>query len=225
MAYPTLRGSTGAGVAYNGANPWTPTLPTHAAGDLLICFASSDKSDDHTDPTGWTRIASVVHHSSSKRAYLWYKIATGASETFSLTRLSSANFAARFLSVRDWFGTYATGVTVASITSDWDNADPSSVTASWGAADNLFITFHSLADGTSNSGYPSNFPDNRASGGTGGGYYLDVAVATLSSTNATENPATGFTATGGDAPNVEVTLVVRPTGGSTAKPAYYFAQL
>jgi hypothetical protein len=56
----------------------TPTIPTHAIGDLLVLAAEGDNTDFGTDPTGWTRRSLVVGN--GNKLCVWTRIATSTTE-------------------------------------------------------------------------------------------------------------------------------------------------
>ncbi len=69
-------------------NTFSPVMPTHAAGDLLIAMWAGKPFDAGVSVTGWTSLGSGASGTTASAADLgsvkvqvWYKEATSASET------------------------------------------------------------------------------------------------------------------------------------------------
>lgn len=67
----------------------TPTLPTHATGDLIILAAEGDNVSFGTDPTGYTSLGVVT--GSSNKLCVWWKIAASAAESNPTITPTTAN--------------------------------------------------------------------------------------------------------------------------------------
>lgn len=81
---PALKGAAGASVATVTNVPTsvtlTPTLPTHAAGDLLLCYTMCRSGTPTVaTPSGWTSLVNIA--ATNGRIVLFGKIATSAAET------------------------------------------------------------------------------------------------------------------------------------------------
>lgn len=87
MSAPTFQAVGTADSATTGAI--TPTLPTHAAGDLIILACEGDTTSFGTDPTGYTSLGVVT--GSSTKLCVWYKIAASGAESNPTITPSSAN--------------------------------------------------------------------------------------------------------------------------------------
>ena len=71
-----------------GANSITPTMPTHAAGDMLLAIWTGKPFDGSVSVTGWTALSSGASGTTaagidvgSMKAQVWWKEAASASET------------------------------------------------------------------------------------------------------------------------------------------------
>jgi hypothetical protein len=154
--------------------------------DLLVAIAyRTDSTADWPDPSGWDRIATAAGN--SNRSWVWAKVAAG-SDTFSIDRSASAGAVA--VNIRRFTGW--TGATTASVeatlitdfSGDWN---PPSETASWGAADNLFMTFLGRND-LAVSAFPAGYSGDNLSA-FNSGVWGDLRSATKNSTLATDDPA------------------------------------
>lgn len=103
---------------------------------------------------------------------------------------------------------------VAAATGASGNFDPPSLTASWGAEDNLWLVFAGADGGPAVTGWPASYADNQQEGDTGGAAAgVTGAMATRNLNGATDNP--GAFANDTD-PWRALTVVVRPAAVAAA---------
>jgi hypothetical protein len=190
------------------------TLPgTVNAGDLLIVFFGvygGNQSTASTPTSGWVELEDADKINQIKQA-IYYKFAAGTEGGGTMRVTLTTGFRAiantcRITGVHasqvPEKGTAATGSSV--------NPNPPSVTASWGAEDNLFIASYAQQNGTAGaSAYPTNYSLAQASSYCG--HVTNCAsdgVASRALTNATDDPGT-FT-TPDNSNWIAQTLVIRP---------------
>lgn len=142
MAFPTIRNSV-KGQITTAALQMVCVMPSYYANDLLILAVSLDGSRDMT-ASGWTVLGTGTN-TTSNRLRIWYKIATDDNMPASKTQTVSWSLTTEmgsYVALSITGGTfdintapeisvvaYGTGATIT----------PPSITASWGAADNMFI--------------------------------------------------------------------------------------
>ena len=144
-AFPQIVGSQLSSRASNG-NPDTVNLPANiAAGDLIIVFHYSDDALTRTFPNPWVEIKDAPVDGDSANIGIAYLIASGGETSVTVTKSGSERFAATAIriSAASWHGTTAPEVSTGT-TGSSQSPDPDSVTASWGAEDNLFIAVYAI---------------------------------------------------------------------------------
>lgn len=205
MAFPVVA-SVNANVSAASTSQ-TVNLPASiSAGDLLIAFGVATSLCTYTWPAGWTEMWDPNSQTGFTGAY---RIADG-SEGASITVTASVSFVTTYATLR------ITGAHASTPPEDGTPAmnvgtttpNPPSVTASWGAEDNLWIAIMgSSSSAASNvTAYPTNFSDNQTAVDTGSGGLLGYATRNLA--NATQDPGT-FTQSAGTTCGAQ-TIVVRP---------------
>lgn len=183
MTSPTVQarntGTNGAGTSH------TINLPSSIqAGDLLIVWWGFGNDPGATTTTGWTNMGV---DGTNGRGAIVYKTATGsegATDTWSTTNsVKTATIAWR---ISGWQGTPEKG-TAAQANST--NADPPSITPSWGAADILVLV---MMDATLNTNVASAAPTNYGN--------LTTAATTSGSASAVSSAERSMTATSTEDP-------------------------
>lgn len=221
MAFPTIASITTTASANSSGASNNLSLPaTIDAGDLLIGIIGRRDRDTWTPPTGWTEIVDVQPATENATLAAAYKIADGTEDGGTITFTSSGTGNLRkggfVLRITGWHGSQAPEAATASASTTTD-PNPPSLTASWGAEDNLWIVASSSASQNSTGSAPTNYI-NFTSGGEAGGTKWGVNMATRENAVATEDPGTiNWTTdpTGWGA----CTIVARPAGaGVVAHP-------
>lgn len=190
-------------------------MPTAVmAGELLIALVSVRNAGTwNTIPTGWTELDAQLGGGSVGELTVFYKIADGTENGTTPTWIASTGTSAAWLVLRitDWHGT--TPPELAKTSGDATNANPPTVTASWGSDDNLFIAVASNAATTGGfTAAPTNYTNLQSNGASSGGAEVSVAFAIRKLAAASDDPGT-FT------PNsnrfwAAMTIVVRPEGAA-----------
>lgn len=201
MAFPTIA-STATTSEINTSQ--SVNLPaTIVSGDALLLFAGIDGSAT-ASATGWTNIYSDPTHSVLKKD----SVADGTEDSGTVSVTVTANEKGAWISaaITGWYEDMS-AIEAATIAV---GANPNSVTASWGADDNLFIACGGCSSGTTVTGYP--YADNNqyfATGALGGDG--TVAICSDELTTASSDPS-AFTS--GVALTRTGTLVIRPAGAT-----------
>lgn len=177
-AFPQIVGSQLSSRA-STSNPDTVDLPASiASGDLIIVFHFSDGALTRTFPSPWVEIKDTVVSGSSANIGIAYLIASGGETSVTVTKSADERFSAIAIriSAASWHGTTAPEVSTGT-TGSSQFPNPDSVTASWGAEDNLFIAAYAV-DGADvplpTTAWPTNYDSNHidspevASAGGGG---------------------------------------------------------
>jgi hypothetical protein len=195
------------------------TLPgTVNSGDLLIVVMSiygGNQSTASTPTSGWNELEEIDKTNQVKQA-IYYKFADGSEGGGTMRVTTTVTFRAVANTCRIT-GAHASQVPEKSTAANGTsvNPNPPSVTASWGAEDNLFMATYAqqLTTGAA-SGYPTNYSLAQTSN-----YCGNVAncpsggVASRALTNATDDPGTFTTP---DNTNwIAQTLVIRPAAAVT----------
>lgn len=210
MAFPTVAATATFGSTSNQTTH-TVNLPASiAAGDLLVLAVTNDTDATQTTPADWTRITNTAS-STLSRLCIYVKDATGSEgSTVDIVVSTSQGLSSAAYRIEGWYGDLAgqeVGVAVAANTSA---PDPPSLTASWGAEDNLWIVVLGYDDEVNNiNTWPTNYSSNQTNGesnhsneGTG------TALATYNLNTATQDP--GAFAISGTSRTVANTVVIRP---------------
>lgn len=190
MAFPTIVATSTA----NQASPVTLqsiTVPaSRQTGDLLVIACMGGTDAVQSVPTGWTGVVSD-QFGGSRSLSVFTKISTG-SEGFTFWSTPTAmESAATCTVIRGASGTVT--VSPSLITAASATPDPPSVTASWGADDNLVGVFIGAEDDDQTitawpSGYTLGQAQTVSGGGTNAGCTMGTAFTTT--TAATEDPGT-----------------------------------
>lgn len=207
MAYPQVAGYNTSFEAGNETSH-TVNLPASISnGELLIVFFSTDGDNVATFPGGWTKIFNV---SDTRDIHLSvaYRIADGNEEaTITVTTTSSET--STHISFRITGHNSSTNAPEISTGAQGTNVnpDPDSLTATWGAGNNLWIAMSANDDNETVDAYPTNYDSNQHSLDGGGGPTLAVATYNYNTTD-TQDPGT-FTI-GASEEWIAATLVVQP---------------
>ena len=143
--HPTVRSSNISTEAANTLTHGVDLPATVGVGDLLVCAFSVDDAapvvtwDDAT-VGAWTNEV-AVSGGLGVTFGVWVIVAEGDEDglSLSITTDTSQESAHICLSIQDWGGALTDVESVAVAQNTSTSADPSSITASWGSADNLFI--------------------------------------------------------------------------------------
>ncbi len=197
------------------------TMPAGiASGDLLIVIHSTDVGGGaRTWSGGFTEI---LNKSATSNLGVAWKIAVGG-DTLTVTKSESERFSAIALRITGAHASSAPEIS-ATVTGSSTAPNPDSVTASWGAENNLFIAFHGHDTTTTDASvtaFPTSYTENQIQG-----VYVASAgepnMATQNLTAASDDPGT-FTI------NTSLgwragTIVVRPAaaGGDAINPVASF---
>lgn len=168
------------------------------AGELLMIFFCCDGNPTITNPGGWTQLINAPAASNNARLYVGYRKATG-SEGGSVTVTTSAAEDSNHISIRV-SGAADPTVTApqasTGATGSDANPNPDSLTASGGTQDYRWLAIEGHDRSRTTDAIPSGYSSVQAVA-SGGAQGSGVAVATRTSTSATEDPGT-FTISTGD---------------------------
>ena len=185
--------------------------PSNKSGDLLVACLSKDSNNMSISgwPTGWVQAKAT--QGGGCTSWVYYKFADGTETDFTITFGGSEESVVQTFLIR---GAHAsTPPEVTDATGGSGDADPPSITASWGAEKNLFIAFCGRDFGTSApTGFPAGYDTNQRSLSTGGGDAVNWGHATKKALAATDDPGVFTFDTSDDW--VASTVVVRPTAGA-----------
>lgn len=185
-----------------------------ASGDVLECYITSNAGiTSHSWPAGWTEKYDTDNSTVVGTAAT--RIADGTEgSTITVTASGVADGSVHVcLRIVNWhgttvpeFGTAATGTT--------SNADPPSVTASWGSANNLFVAAGHGADSNNFTSTSASYTRTIIRRACGGAPTCSIAVTTRELTAASDNP--GVITWGATQDWVAETSVVRPVNAATS---------
>lgn len=221
MAFPVYQSATPTDFATSVTSMPVNMPATVTAGDLLIALVEVRTAGTWTKPTGWEDIVTVSQLGGASVGKLngFYKIADGTEDGGTATWTASTGTSGAWLVVRvtSWHGT--TPPEGATASGDATNANPPTLTASWGSDDNLWIAVAGNAATGETTGFtaaPTNFINLVSNGASSGGATVNVASSTRELADDAEDPGT-FT------PNsnrfwTAATIAIRPSGGGGATP-------
>lgn len=197
---------------------------TVGSGDLLLAFSEVRNSGTWTLPSSWTEFGAQIGGGSVGELTTFYKIADGTEDGGTATWTASALTTAAWqcIAISSWHGTTPPEVTTAS--GDATNANPPSLTPSWGSADTLFMAIAGNAATGETTGFtaaPTNYINLVSNGASSGGSTCNVALSTRELAATSDDPGT-FT------PNnnrfwAAMTIGIRPAaggGGGSTWPGY-----
>lgn len=172
------------------------TMPaTVNSGDLLIALVEVRTAGTWTKPTGWSDITTVSQAGGGSVGKLngFYKIADGTEAGTTPTWTASTGTSAAWLTMRvtTWHGT--TPPEGATASGDATNANPPTLSPSWGSAENLFIAVAANAatgDTTGFTAAPTNYINLHSNGASSGGATANVASSTRQLTAVSDDPGT-----------------------------------
>ncbi len=193
--------------------PHAVAMPaTVSAGELLLMLVANDGSANQTTPSGWTALFQNQRSGSAVSFSAYTKVATGTEAGTTVNVATSANeqVAAQVYRISNWYGAL-TGVQASSSATGTNvSPNPPSLTASWGAANTLWLaTQASDHDGTRTvTVYPANYTNGLQTQSNTGANAVHVASARQERNAASEDPGT-FTVDVSD--NwVAKTIAIRP---------------
>lgn len=185
-----------------------------AVGELLIAVVSVRNAGTWTRPTGWEEFDAQIGGASVGELTLFYKIADGDEDGTTETWTASVGTTAAWLvvGVTDWHGT--TPPESDTVSGDATNANPPTLTASWGSDDNLWIAVASNSATGETTGFtaaPTNYINLNSNGASSGGSTCNVAFATRELADDADDPGT-FTPSSNRF-WAAATIVIRPAAG------------
>lgn len=205
------------------ATTHTVTLPTTAAGNLLLMHVGS--LGGAASATGWTALATPANNTTT--GTLLAKVATGSETTVDVTLAASSVCSVLIYQAWAWGGTLADDVDVNSRADINTDSSTLSVTAGWGAADNLMIGMVAYGDDNAAiTGYPTGTTDSlRVSTNSGGNNTVVVAGVTAQVTTASYTLQQFFFDQGEDYASVVILVEPGasgsdPSGGDTTAPTF-----
>lgn len=213
QATPIAAGNTGANVTEFSATVHAGTI---AAGDLLLLFVGNDGAGDSASVTDWTTPTNGSARANSAadngEGHWFYKIADGneaSTVTVTLSSSEGAAYASYLIPAAEWHGTSVPEVASANPPSSV-NPNPPSLTASWGAEDNLWFVAYAWDGNTSHVSYPADYTNDQQTSNWANSGGFGVAVASREAAAATEDPDTAEISASEQW--AAFTLVVRPSG-------------
>lgn len=212
MAFPTVADVTETGVS-SASTTHNQAMPaTVNSGELLCMTSVFENLVTITTPSGWTDLIST----GAVSVHLRIADGTEGGTTVNVVTNNAEQSACQVYRIQDWFGSLAGVEAGTQNTGSSSSPDPGSVTASWGAEDNLFIAqFGANDDDAAADIAPTNYT-NLVSTVSGGGINAGATVgsARRELASATDNPG-AFTLDAGELWRA-FTLVVRPAAAAGA---------
>jgi len=211
MAFPQVASVTPSQFSSAATSHSVAFPATVNAGDLLIILAASSNTGTQTPAaSGFTLIGG-----NNNRCYLLAKVAAGTEggSSVSLTMTNSATCAAQVIRITGWYGDLA-GVENATANSVGSSAqaNPPSVTASWGSDDNLWLACCGGVQDFTITGIPTDYTNDVLTDSGGGAATVVSTRRELAS--ATNDPA-NFAGINPTTANRSYTIVIRPAGASS----------
>ena len=180
-------------------------------GDLLVILVSLHQEPPSATPGGWSQLFLLALGADEFAAYAKDAVGDEDGTTVDVTTTIGASGAAQVYRITNWEGTLVNGVEVGTaVGAQGTTPDPPSLTASWGAENNLWLAVAGAADDDqAATAYPTNYTNgiDTMSGG-GANSSAQVYSARRENAIATENPAV-FTLATTEA-WVANTIVIRP---------------
>lgn len=195
---PVVRAATD-GSQDSNATSHTITLPTHAAGELLVVVFSVDGDPTVSVNTGsssadWNKLGQASNSTVVTGAVFW-KVATSGAETLVLDTTASEQSTHISYTITSYLPAAAFYVTGTSANGSGTNSDPPAETPAYGRSDYLWIATRSGDSTVQATGAPSGFAPLRtrtASGTQGASTATAEAYAAFATTS---NPGTFTSAT------------------------------
>jgi len=188
MAFPTIR-STNSGRMVTASSTVTVSLPYgHVQNDLLIIAVSMDGSRTMSAPAGWTLISNPTNTTANRLA-VWYKV-RGFTESNPSISIGATEMGT-WISICITKDTYSGTPEIATVYGVGNTPDAPSLTASWGAKDNLWFAIQGWDYNYAATSTPTGFTDLETqqaystSGASIWSSYKQDAVATLNPSSIT----------------------------------------
>ena len=215
MTFPVVESVTESSFSTNTTNHTVDLPATVGAGNLLLMIFTSYGSSTQTTPSGWTALDKQQGSTTSVTSGVYARDADGSEGGTGVNAATSGptTGSAHVYRVSGWGGTLADDVDISTVIGGTNNVpNPGSVTAGWGADDNLFIAICGSADDDQTmlndpSTY-SNLIDTPCGGGANASGRS--ASARKESTGATEDPVTFTLASSEEW--LAWTVVIKPAG-------------
>jgi hypothetical protein len=218
MAFPTATVSQGIAQTGSASGDRNVTVPTCAAGDLLIAVVSADGTPNFsgTLTTNMTSLVAKTNSGTALTSQCFYRICDGSETSpwvLNLSASETATVAFILIPASTWHGT-TPPEGVAYVVATTATPNPPTVTASWGSDDNLFIAVDTYDLGTiSVTNYPTNYSDDQTNYRGNNTAGVGIGIATRSLAAASDDPGT-FTNSASDQ-TLATTIVVRPAASGT----------
>ena len=216
MAFPTR--SRTSQLFTTAATSYSVTLPTVNSGDLILLFCNVLKGASIA-PTGFTEIASEAEPGFTSVA-LFGKLSDGTEASAVITNASSSVGIVIVYIVSGWGGTIGTDIDSVGSSGGGSSTASMSVTAGWGADDNLVLSFIGCGDDSVIfTGFPSGFTNTfQAQTDTGG----NASVESASSENEVTTAAatiSGYTLESFES-FAQISVIIKPgtSGGGATGP-------
>lgn len=163
-------------------------------GDLLMVLGTVDESPTVTWPSGWTNFGSNSG-STANTSITKYRIADGTESSATFTTSTSQASVVCVLQIGNWHGTTAPEAIYGTSGPATTTPNTSSRTASWGSANNLWLSVIMLGGITTPDTWPTNYTYFQYAEDSGGGVDADdvtLFIAARQLAAGTENPG-GYT--------------------------------
>lgn len=219
MAFPQV-GSTNSSNETVDTTTHTVNLPASiASGDLVIIFITKDGADDAIDSfPGYTNFGKSPGNTSSY-GYGYYRIADGnATYEGSTVQFTTTGFSERSahvslrITAASWHGTTPPEYDGTANFTSGDQSDPPSLTASWGAEDNLWFAINHINETQTTASLPTNYGNELTAYQSGTGE-VSTTCCRRELNTATENP--GAYPTNSSTQSIScATAVIRPAGST-----------
>jgi hypothetical protein len=217
MAFPTATVSQGLAQTASATGDRNVTVPTCAAGDLLIAVVSSDGNPNFsgTLTTNMTSFVAKAANGTAVTSQCFYRICDGSETSpwvLNLSASEAASVAFILIPAASWHGT-TPPEGVAWVNVDTANPNPPNLDPSgWAAEDTLWIAVATYDLGTQTvTAYPTNYADDQTNvrGNNTGG--VGIGIATRGLNASAEDPGT-FTLSATE-DTLTTTIAVRPAAG------------
>jgi hypothetical protein len=193
------------------------TMPSGiTAGDLLIAwinFLNASNADPAASGlTGWTQVCAVTNSDTSFGSVteIWRKFASGSETNTTYSSSASVESVTRVMRFTGAHAATPPECATNEFTGDFPNTP--TLTASWGAEDNLWYSLFSKYNGSDSiTAYPTNYATYQY--GAGGGTVPVQLGAAARELNATNDNPDGYSLDGAGN-GVGITLVIRPASAA-----------
>jgi hypothetical protein len=216
VAFPTATVSVGVNESSSATGNRNITIPSCAAGDLLLAVVSSDGNPTFTGTliSNMTSLVAKAANGTAVTAQVLYRICTGSETSpwvLSLSASEACQVGMILIPAASWHGPTPPEA-VAWVNVDTINPDPPTLNpAGWGTEDTLWIAVTTYDNGAVTlNAYPTNYADDQTSI-RGNISSSGQGIATRSLNAASDDPGT-FTLSASE-DTLTTTIAVRPAAG------------